>query len=77
MVKYYELLDLTSDDGPRAMINECEDGGWAKRADMEKALALIAEMRPYIRGAARLCEGGGDMQIRLCGLVARAEELLK
>lgn len=45
--------------------------------DYAKALALIAEMRPYIKGAARLCEGGSDMQIKLCGLVARAEELLR
>lgn len=78
MVKYYELLDLTNDDGPRAMINACEDGSWVKREDCAAALKLIAEMKDVVFAAAGQYPHDSRKEFANCmELVARAEELLR
>lgn len=52
------------------------DGDYAERTEMEKALALIAEMKELLAYTAPFCEMRDDYEACML-LVARAEELLK
>lgn len=53
-IKRYELLDLTSDDGPRAMVNEYEEGTYVLHADHVAEVAAlkarIAELEEELGG---------------------------
>lgn len=53
-IQRYELLDLTSDDGPRAMVTEYEEGTYVLHSDHVAEVAALKEENAQLK--ARVAE---------------------